>query len=94
MTSERDLASKLKAIAALAAELPKGAQVTIDWTEAPTDVLLAVVLLRGGRLRFTKFVGGGSMQYAVWKYRGIFVRAQQRIPALGSGGAQLSLVKP
>ena len=92
MTSGQMFASRLKEIAAIAAQLPKGAEVTVEWVDAPLDLLLAVALLRGGHLRSVRFVGGGEMQRAVWKYRSLAIRAQRSsIP--NTGGVKLALVK-
>jgi hypothetical protein len=94
MTRGDAFVAQMKQLVALAAELPDGAQVTVDWWNGAPDLLLAVAMLRGGHLCSATFTGGGKVQWAEWKRGNVVVRAQESRPAGGSVRPVLRLVKP
>lgn len=67
--------STLREIGTLAARLPKGAEVRIEWMDAPPDLVLAVSLPRGAHLRTVRLADGGERQWAEWKRGPLLVRA-------------------
>ncbi len=92
MTSGHALLSTLNQIAVLAAGLPEGAEVSVEWSDAAPDLILAVALQRGGDLRSVSFVDGGETQWAEWWCGGVVVRARQSLGPCRTGQAQLKLV--
>ncbi len=88
--------STLKEIAALAARLPAGPEVTVVWPHAPPDLLLVLALQRRGRLRSIRLAGDGKLERAEWKCGSVVVRALALQSAAPSGKRRpdLKLVRP
>lgn len=95
MTSRRvELTDLLRQIAAVASDLPSGAHVTVEWGDAPPDLVLVLSLQPGGRLRAAQFGEGGQLVRAEWKCGGVVARAQRWSDPTGKARALLTLVKP
>lgn len=94
MSRHSEFFARLKQIGQLAALLPRGAKVTVDWADAPPDLILALVLRRRGRLRCVPLADGGEIQQAEWQSGAMIARAERVTPTARKGGAKLWLVKP
>ena len=49
MSRQSEFFARLKQIASLAAGIPSGAEVTVEWSDAPPDLLLTLALTRQRR---------------------------------------------
>jgi hypothetical protein len=80
--------ARLAQMVDLAAALPPGASVTIEWTDAPPDLLLALAQQDGGELRERD-----GMEEAEWISGSLTIRAQRAV-APATPRPTLKLVKP
>ena len=93
MTRRRvELTALLRQIAAVATDLPPGAEVTVSWWDAPPDLVLVLAIQPGGRLRRAQ-LGDGELVHAEWICDGVAVRAQRSSSPTGERRAMLTLVK-
>ena len=75
MTPGRSFTAKLEQIAALVAEMPDGASATIEWADAPPDLVLAIAQQEHAVLRTVD----GSDE-AEWLCDGVVVRVRRQAP--------------
>jgi hypothetical protein len=88
-----ELTDLLRQIAAVAVDLPPGAEVSVTWWDAPPDLVLVLALQPGGRTRGAHLGNGGDVISAEWTCGGVVVRAQRSSNPTGKGRAILTLVK-
>jgi hypothetical protein len=75
MTPGKKVLAALAQIASAASALPEGAHVTVEWEDAPLDLLLLVGTQ--GETRLVE-VDGEQVNEAVWTCGGVEVRAWRR----------------
>lgn len=94
MSIGTDLKTKLTQVAALASALPPGASVTVEWSDAPADLVLFVALQQGGNLGPVSLDEGREDQ-AEWRCGNLVVRARCACPEQRTNKhPRLWLVKP